>query len=126
GIWAIVLDMLKVSDGTTFTTSIIDTTAVTMVEATAMTTDDQNRIFITGYSLDGIDKNIQTVAIDSNSNLLWVANHASNYHDVGNDIGIDDNGYVYVTGYSETGGGKSKAVTIKYEAATGDTIWVVN
>src|SRR5690606_23466321 len=53
GIWAIVLDMVKVSDGTTYITSTLDTTAVTMVEATAMVTDDQNRMFITGYSLDG-------------------------------------------------------------------------
>ena len=36
-----------------------------MVEVNAMTTDDENNVYITGYALVSGEKNVQTIKLDS-------------------------------------------------------------
>lgn len=103
-------------------TTRTDITGATMVEAKAMTTDSVNNIYITGFAEISGDKHIQTIKLDSALSLKWIVNFDGGFEDVGNDIGIDDSGNVYVTGYSEQSNGKNKGVFIKY-SDTGDTLF---
>jgi hypothetical protein len=103
-------------------TTRTDITGATMVEANAMTTDSLNNLYITGNAIVGGEKNIQTVKLDSNLALVWIRDYSGNDDDDGKDIGIDNSGNVYVTGYSEQSNGANKGVLIKY-AANGDTLF---
>lgn len=115
GTWAIVSRIVKVSDGSTFSTSTVDTTGATMVEAKAMVMDSLNNIYITGYGEVGGDKYIETIMLDSNLNEVWVQTLDNPYDDAGNDIAIDADGNVYVVGYTELSTGGYNIVTVKYQ-----------
>ena len=122
GDWDIATIKLHPSTGTTVSTYRSDIPGATIVEATSMAIDDENSLYITGFSESGGDKDIQTIKLDSLLELEWIANYEGDYDDVGNDIAVDPSGNVYVTGYSDITGTKSKAITIKY-SSSGDTLW---
>ena len=60
--------------------------------------------YITGAASDsGASFNVRTAKIDSAGNLAWVADFGSNgKDDEGNDIIVDDSGYIYVCGKSNS------------------------
>jgi hypothetical protein len=90
--------------------------------------DDQENVYVTGYSRgSSYQDDIATVNYDSSGNQLWVArfNGTGNYSDKGHKVIADHDGYVYVTGYVNPFGSGTlyDCVTIKYNAADGDTVW---
>lgn len=90
--------------------------------------DDQENVYITGYSRGySYQFDIATVKYDSSGNQLWVARFdgPGNYSDEGHKVIAPNDGYVYVVGYvNPYGSGTLRDyVTIKYNAATGDTAW---
>lgn len=93
-----------------------------------VTVDDQENVYVTGYSRGySYQDDIATVKYDSSGNQVWVArfNGQGNYNDKGHKVIADNNGYVYVTGYvnPNSSGTLYDYVTIKYNAITGDTVW---
>jgi hypothetical protein len=90
--------------------------------------DDQENVYVTGYSRGlSYQFDIATVKYDSSGNQLWVARFdgSGNYNDEGHKVIATNDGYVYVTGYVNpfSSGTRRDYVTIKYDAATGDTAW---
>lgn len=123
GVWDIATVKFNTSNGiiTTSTRSNID--SATMVGATAMVSDADNNVYITGYAEVAGDQNIQTMKLDSTLDLVWVEDYEGDYDDVGKDIGIDSYGNVYVTGHTNLSGGNSNFVTIKYDS-DGNEVWM--
>lgn len=122
GDWDIATVKFSTATGVRTDSSRSDIDSTTMVEAFAMVDDADNNIYITGYAEVSGDKQIQTIKLDSNLDVVWVEDYDTDYDDVGKDIALDGSGNVYVTGYSEQGDGKHKATTIKY-SSSGSELW---
>ena len=90
--------------------------------AQAVTADLNNNIYITGYVEINGNTNIQTVKIDGNFGLVWVENFDGGLEDVGESIGVDNFGNVYITGYTENATGGTEYITIKYDSQ-GTELW---
>jgi hypothetical protein len=85
--------------------------------AASIAIDSANNCYVTGYSPGTNSGNdIVTIKYDNNGNQIWVQryNGPGNGNDVGNAIAVDNNGNVYVTGYSANASGGTDIVTIKY------------
>ena len=90
--------------------------------------DNDENVYVTGYSRAlSYQNDIATVKYDSSGNQLWAAlfDGSGNYSDKGHKVIVDNNGYVYVAGYVNpyNSGTRYDYITIKYDAATGDTMW---
>lgn len=86
-------------------------------------TSKNNNFYITGYVQVGGIKSIQTIKIDGNFGLVWNQVFDEGMNDEGNSVAVDDNGNIYVTGYSENGNGIGKDfITIKYDSM-GNELW---
>jgi hypothetical protein len=84
---------------------------------TAIAVDQANSVYVTGYSPGTNSANdIVTIKYDNNGNQIWLQryNGPGNGNDAGNAIAVDNNGNVYVTGYSANASGGTDIVTIKY------------
>lgn len=90
--------------------------------AVAVSMDHNNNTYVTGYIEDNGNKNIQTVKLDVNFNLVWVKNFDGGLDDVAKDLGIDDFGNIYIIGTKENQYGGKDYLTIKYDA-NGNEIW---
>ncbi len=97
---------------------------VNINSALAFTRDLTGHFFITGYSGEGEERDMQTVRLASDFTLDWVStfNGDANLGDVGKAIGVDPEGRAYVAGYSNMAEGGSLFTTIKYDAQ-GNTLW---
>jgi len=122
GDWDIATLKLDLTTGSILTSNRTDVPEMTMAEATAMKTDSDNNIYITGFAEIAGNKNIQTIKLDSLLDPVWITNYEGEMADVGNDLGIDGFGNVYVTGYTAINAEDTKAITIKY-SSSGDTLW---
>ena len=99
-------------------------TGIGLDKVNAITIDDNNNLYITGYTEANNQKDIQTVKLDANFNLVWIETFdGANMDDVAAAIGLDALGNVYITGYSEQANGISELLTIKYNA-NGTAQWV--
>ncbi len=68
-----------------------------------------------------------TFKLDSNDSLQWMKHYnggGSNFEDYAENMVLDPSGYVYVTGRSYAATNNYDWATIKYNAATGDSVWV--
>lgn len=91
-----------------------------------LVTDNAGNIYITGTTTgSGSGNDILTLKYDANGNLLWssVYNGTSNSSEKGNDLILDDQNNVYVTGFSTQPSSGSDGVTIKYDQS-GNQQWV--
>lgn len=94
--------------------------------ATAITSDLNGNIYVTGHSMGiGTLNDISTIALDSTGNQLWVAryNGPGNFVDVGYDLAVDPFGNVLVTGLSFGSGTDFDSVTIAYDIY-GNQLWL--
>jgi hypothetical protein len=83
----------------------------------AMVMDNSGSVYVTGASRGfGVSDDYATVKYDSSGLQLWVRryNGPDNGLDVASDITVDDEGNVYVTGTSRSGGSREDFVTVKY------------
>jgi uncharacterized delta-60 repeat protein len=85
----------------------------------AGTVDDSGCVYITGTSENsGFNMDLTTVKFDSNGTQLWETTYdgLANDGDYGESITIDEEGNVYVTGYSINSTYTSDYITIKYSS----------
>ncbi|MCI0532186.1 MAG: SBBP repeat-containing protein [candidate division Zixibacteria bacterium] len=95
-------------------------------QANAIAVDDGGNVYVTGYSAgSGSGDDYATIKYNSAGDSLWVRryNGPGNNIDQANDIAVDMNGNVFVTGHSLGSGGLLDYATIKY-SPSGDTLWV--
>lgn len=88
----------------------------------AVTSDGNNNTYITGYTEENGNRNIQTLKINSNFDLEWVKNFDGGLEDVAKAIGVDDFGNIYIVGTKENGNGGKEYITIKYDQ-NGNELW---
>lgn len=93
---------------------------------TKMNTDAVGNIYITGSSTGtGTGKDVITLKYDPNGNLIWnkIFNGSSNGEDIGNDLKLDNQNNVFVTGEVTNANTGRDGIVIKYDIA-GNQIWV--
>ncbi|MBD3638143.1 MAG: S8 family serine peptidase [Crocinitomicaceae bacterium] len=122
GTWNITVLDLDASDGSTISEVQSTSTSVAFLEVTAITTDGDNNLYVTGYT-QSTDKDVHTVKFDSTLTVDWTVDFdGGNGDDVGRDVAVDDAGNVYVVGYTELSSGGYNIITIKYED-DGTELW---
>jgi uncharacterized delta-60 repeat protein len=94
--------------------------------ATAIAVDNNGNVYVTGYSYnDYTSYDYATIKYNSEGQVVWVAryNGPGNGRDVATAIAVDNNGNVYVTGYSYNDYTSYDYATIKYNS-DGQELWV--
>ena len=91
-----------------------------------LTIDANGNIYVTGTSYTSVANgyDIVTIKYDALGNQLWSAifNGSGSALDEARDIAVDQNGFVYVTGYTTSTGTNYNYITIKYNS-TGAQQW---
>jgi hypothetical protein len=89
--------------------------------------DNSGNLYVAGSSYDGVSEDdYLTIKYDAaTGDTLWTRRHGApgDTSNKGSGCAVDDLGYVYVTGSSTDGLGNADYLTVKYHAATGDTLW---
>ena len=95
--------------------------------ARAIAVDNSRNVYVTGYSVGlGTGRDFATIKYNTNGVEQWVAryNGPDNKTDEANDLVVDNDGNVYVTGYSGFGTGTFyDFATTKYNT-DGNELWV--
>jgi len=94
--------------------------------ATALAVDGAGSVYVTGSSEDSISGyDYATVKYNASGEEQWVGryNGPGNSTDGADALAMDGAGTLYVTGLSKGSGSGYDYLTIKYSAATGDTLW---
>src|SRR4030067_877100 len=93
--------------------------------ATSIAVDSSGNVYATGYTNNGSSDDFTTIMYSSTGDTVWVRNYngPGNGLDQAHALAIDNNGNVYVTGYSRGVGSGRDYTTIKYNSV-GDTLWV--
>ena len=105
--------------------SIIAGDTISYADPIAMILDPENNIYITGLiEVDGRPADILTAKYSSSGDELWskIYQSATDQYDMPTSIGLDQNGNVIVTGWTEGEGGP-KIITLKY-FSDGSVAWV--
>lgn len=87
--------------------------------AYAVTTDNSDNVYVTGYSTNiGTGKDMLTIKYDPSGNILWSRSYNGpvNGGDYSFSIAVDNSGNVYITGRSDQGATYSDYTTIKYNS----------
>lgn len=113
---------IKKEDGDILNEKRTTVQGVGLDNVVAVTSDGNNNTYITGYTEENGNRNIQTLKINSNFDLEWVKNFDGGLEDVGRAIGVDDFGNVYITGTKENPKGGKDYITIKY-SSDGTELW---
>jgi hypothetical protein len=95
-------------------------------EAASIVVDDWGNVYVTGWSEgDGTWGDYATVKYDAEGNELWVKsyNGQGNGWDKATSLAVDDQGNVYVTGWSWADDSKYDYATVKYDME-GNELWV--
>ncbi|MHC2990183.1 hypothetical protein OB13_00750 [Pontibacter sp. HJ8] len=94
----------------------------------AIAADDRGGVYVTGYSLGSTsDFDYTTIRYEAASGQQgWTShyNGEGNGYDEASAMAMDDNGGLYVTGYSFGGSTGGDLATVRYEATTGQASWV--
>lgn len=89
----------------------------------AMKVDKSGNIYITGYSTEtGQGYNMTTFKYNPNGDILWKASYNNGLNDIAFGITIDNQGSVYITGWSDGIGIESDYATVKYDSS-GNQLW---
>ena len=93
--------------------------------AYAIAVDTGRNVYVTGLSTSSTNHDYATIKYTSNGDLAWVRryNGPGNFFDDAYDLAVDNNGNVYVTGFSVgLGNSVDDYATIKYNSS-GDSLW---
>lgn len=94
--------------------------------ANALCLDNSGNVYVTGASCGkGSGENYTTIKYNPNGDTAWVRryNGSGNFTDMAFDIGVDNYGSVYVTGWSFDSLAAFDYTTIKYDSS-GNEIWI--
>jgi len=92
----------------------------------AIVVDCQGNVYVTGDSHGTVtDEDFATIKYDTDGNQLWVRryNGPASGPDGGRGIAVDNDGNVYVTGYSRINSSGNDFVTMKYDT-NGNLLWM--
>jgi uncharacterized delta-60 repeat protein len=91
----------------------------------AVKKDRLGNIYVTGKaSSNGVNYDIKTVKFNSSLSVAWVRTfNGSGLEDVAKDLQIDDDGNVFVAGYSTKPNGLKEILILKYDT-DGNTEWI--
>lgn len=94
-------------------------------QPTDMEQDASGNIYITGSaSTDGINYDIQTIKLNPNFGLVWAVQwDGHGFEDKALDVELDNNGNLYLTGFTTLPDNTTDIVTIKYDNS-GNELWV--
>jgi uncharacterized delta-60 repeat protein len=100
----------------------LDGTSSSFDYITAMTLDGAGAVYVTGYSAG----DYLTVKFNGSGQQLWSARYdgPANSTDFATAVGIDASGNCVVTGRSYGSDGSSDVATIKYNAVSGNALWI--
>ncbi len=92
-----------------------------------MVTDAQGVSYITGITGPSSNTDLVTAAFGPDGTLLWqdVFNGSADWHDQARGLGLGPGGVVYVTGNTPGPGSYANVLLLKYDAATGARLDVV-
>jgi hypothetical protein len=93
--------------------------------AVSVALDGSGNVFVTGYSdSGGFNVDYATIAYSGTGATLWVSryNGPANSYDYPTALAADQNGNVYVTGYSDDGSFNDDYATVAY-TGTGTALW---
>ena len=96
-------------------------------EALAVAVDNLRNIYVTGRSQgNAAGYDIVTIKFNENGSPQWskLCRSSANGDDQGVAIAVSGDGFVYVTGFIEIPSSNYNMITLKYNPATGDTLWV--
>ncbi len=88
-----------------------------------MVVDNANSVIVTGMSKSSAQNDFRTIKYDQLGNVLWSVKYNYFGNDEPSGIAIDEENGIYITGKSNRGDQKDNIFTIKYNGATGDTLW---
>lgn len=90
----------------------------------AIDVDNQGNVYVTGSSYNQSSNDYATIKYNTSGQLQWVKRYdgPGGGNDEASSIIVDDNGSVYVTGYSYANASGPDYLTIKYNEQ-GNTIW---
>ncbi len=94
-------------------------------KASAIALDLDGNIYVTGSAVfSGLFPDIATVKYSSSGEELWAVNYSGtgNFADMGNNLAIDDEGFIYIAGGSNNTGVGTDFAVIKYDK-TGNQLW---
>ena len=95
-------------------------------EAYALALDAVGNIYVTGYSYGSVTgPDYATIKYYPNGDTAWIRRYdgPASGDDKAKAIAVNDSGYIYVTGYSDSTGSFQDYTTIKYDSV-GNEIWV--
>ena len=92
---------------------------------TSIALDDSDNVYVTGTSV-GAEFDFATIKYNSSGIQKWVSRYIgpNDAEGGGTEIAYDNPGIIYVLGNSGLITNGSDAILIKYNAQTGDTVWV--
>ncbi len=90
--------------------------------------DGEGNVYVTGYSMESTNPLVApdaiTLKLSSDGNLIWKAIYdgPDGQHDEGKGIVVDENGNVYVAGYSQNSQSQWDLLVLKYDT-DGNLVW---
>ncbi len=93
--------------------------------AAALAVDKDGSVYVTGYSeLKKSSADIVTIKYNQNGEVMWFSrfDNPNNTVDYATCLALDNSGFVYVGGYSNTSGQEMEYTILKY-AVSGSLIW---
>ena len=121
--WDFALVKYDATTGSQLSVDRVTATGVGLDQVLLAAKDASGNIYVTGFTENAGNRDIQTVKLNSSLGLLWVQNFdGDGLEDVGKAVCVDGSGNVYVTGYTTKPNGGRDVITIKYNSS-GNVIW---